>query len=67
MVKKRNRPAPPREFVVISEDGYFTGLHKGGKFRWSFDIKEAKHLTNPEQVDTLRRGYVGGSIIQEYI
>jgi hypothetical protein len=63
----RKKYTPPKEFLVISDEGYFAGLHKGGKFRWSFDIKEAKRLTNPEQVDTLRRGYIVGSIIQEYI
>lgn len=63
----RKKYTPPKEFLVISDEGYFAGLHKGGKFRWSFDIKEAKRLTNPEQVDTLRRWYIVGSIIQEYI
>jgi hypothetical protein len=67
MVKKRKVWIPPKEFVVISDYGYFAGLHKGGKFRWSFDLRDAKPLTNVEQYDTIKRGCFGTEVILDFI
>jgi hypothetical protein len=67
MIKNRKKYTPPNEFLVISDEGYFAGLYKGGKFRWSFELNEAKRLTNIEQFETIKRGYVGGTILQEHL
>lgn len=67
MVKKRKKWIPPKEFIVISDDGYFVGLHKGGKFKWSFELSEAKPLTNIEQFDTIKKGYIGKEILLDFL
>jgi hypothetical protein len=58
---------PPKQFVVISEEGYFAGLYCGGKLKWTFNLKEAKPLTNIEQFETIKRGYFGKEIILDFI
>jgi hypothetical protein len=64
---KRKKYIPLEEFVVISDDGYFAGLYNGGYFRWSFDIKQAKPLTNIEQFETLKKGVFGRELILDFI
>jgi hypothetical protein len=67
MVARHKRHVHVKEFVVISEEGYFAGIYNGGMFKWSFDINEAKPLTNPEQVNTIKKRYIDKPLIQEYL
>jgi hypothetical protein len=64
---RRKKWIPPQRFLVISEEGYFSGLHNGGKFRWSFDINDAKPLNYIEQFETIKKGYIGKEIILDLI
>lgn len=66
MVSKA-KPIKPKDFYVIGERGYFAGLYKGGMFRWTYDISEAKPLSHIEQFETIKRGMYGEELIQEFV
>ena len=56
-----------REFVIFSEDGFFTGFVKGGLPQWSMDIKNSKPFDNERKLNALQ--YVVGvkELLIEYI
>jgi hypothetical protein len=55
------------EFVIFSEDGFFTGLANGGQPQWSMDIKNGKPFNEEGKLNALQ--YVVGAkeLLTEYI
>jgi len=55
------------EFVIFSEDGFFTGLANGGEPQWSMDIKNGKPFDHECKLKALK--YVVGAkeLLIEYI
>jgi hypothetical protein len=45
----------PEYYAVNSFGEIYTGLHNGGKAKWSNDWKEGKPLSNINQLETLKR------------
>jgi len=39
---KKPKAIKTSEFVIFSEDGFFTGLARGGQPQWSMNIKNGK-------------------------
>jgi len=66
-MRKKKKIQSSKEFIVMSDDGYFVGLHNGGKFKWSYDINEAKPLTNIEQFETIKKGSFGREVILDFL
>jgi hypothetical protein len=63
------KPKQPRtnNFVIFSEDGFFTGLAYGGTPQWSMDIKNGKPFDNECKLRALQ--YIVGSkeLLVEYL
>jgi len=55
------------EFVIFSEDGFFTGLANGGEPQWSMNIKNGKPFNDKCKLGALQ--YVVGAkeLLIEYI
>ena len=55
------------EFVIFSEDGFFTGLVNGGQPQWSMEIKNGKPFNDECKLRALQ--YVVGAkeLLTEYI
>jgi hypothetical protein len=55
------------EFVIFSEDGFFTGLANGGEPQWSMEIKDGKPFDDKCKLDALQ--YVVGAkeLLIEYL
>ena len=55
------------EFVIFSEDGFFTGLANGGQPQWSMNIKHGKPFNQECKLRALQ--YVVGAkeLLVEYI
>lgn len=55
------------EFVIFSEDGFFTGLANGGQPQWSMNIKNGKPFRDECKLGALQ--YIVGSkeLLTEYI
>ena len=54
-------------FIVLGEQGYFTGLADGGKTQWSPDIKQAKPLDDEAKFKTLQTMQYGEELLFDYI
>jgi hypothetical protein len=65
MKKPKQNKTP--EFVIFSEDGFFTGLANGGQPQWSMDIKKGKSFRDECKLGALQ--YVVGAkeLLIEYI
>jgi hypothetical protein len=65
MKKPKQNKTP--EFVIFSEDGFFTGLANGGHPQWSMNIKHGKPFNYECKLRALQ--YVVGSkeLLIEYI
>jgi hypothetical protein len=65
-MRKLKQPKLP-EFVIFSEDGFFTGLVNGGQPQWSMEIKNGKPFNNECKLGALQ--YVVGAkeLLIEYI
>jgi len=65
-MKKPKQPKLP-EFVIFSEDGFFTGLAYGGQPQWSMNIKHGKPFDHECKLRALQ--YVVGAkeLLIEYI
>jgi hypothetical protein len=65
-MKKPKQPKLP-EFVIFSEDGFFTGLANGGQPQWSMNIKNGKPFRDECKLGALQ--YVVGAkeLLIEYI
>jgi hypothetical protein len=63
------KPKQPkqREYVIFSEDGFFTGLANGGHPQWSMEIKQGKPFNDEYKLRALQ--YVVGAkeLLIEYI
>jgi hypothetical protein len=42
---KKPKAIKASEFVIFSEDGFFTGLARGGQPQWSMNIRNGKPFT----------------------
>jgi hypothetical protein len=56
-----------REFVIFSEEGFFTGLANGGKPQWSMNINDGKPFNEESKLKALQ--YIVGNkeLLIEYI
>ena len=65
MRKPKQNKTP--EFVIFSEDGFFTGLANGGQPQWSMDIKHGKPFDHECKLRALQ--YVVGAkeLLTEYL
>ena len=63
------KPKQPKthNFVIFSEDGFFTGLANGGQPQWSMNIKNGKPFDDKRKLDALQ--YVVGAkeLLIEYL
>jgi hypothetical protein len=64
---KKVKEPKVHEFVIFSEDGFFTGLANGGEPQWSIDIKNGKPFKDECKLNALQ--YVVGAkeLLTEYI
>jgi hypothetical protein len=65
-MKKVKQPKQ-REYVIFSEDGFFTGLTNGGEPQWDMNIKNGKPFKDECKLRALQ--YVVGAkeLLTEYI
>jgi hypothetical protein len=65
-MKKVKQPKQ-REYVIFSEDGFFTGLANGGQPQWDMNIKNGKPFKDECKLRALQ--YVVGAkeLLTEYI
>ena len=47
---KRPKEDKVNEFVIFSEDGFFTGMVRGGQPQWSMNINEGKPFNNESKL-----------------
>jgi len=64
---KKKKPIKQQEFIVISENGYFTGLKYGGEPQWSMNENDAKPLNHMNKFQTLKYICQGQELIFEEI
>jgi len=64
---KKPKQHKSSEFVIFSEDGFFTGLANGGTPQWSMNIKDGKPFDHECKLRALQ--YVVGTkeLLIEYI
>jgi hypothetical protein len=65
-MKKLKQPKLP-EFVIFSEDGFFTGLANGGEPQWSMDIKNGKPFDDKCKLNALQNIVLAKELLIEYI
>ena len=56
-----------REFVIFSEDGFFTGLANGGEPQWSMNINEGKPFSDKCKLNALQNIVLAKELLIEYI
>ena len=64
---KRPKPIKANEFVIFSEDGFYTGMANGGQPLWSMNIKEGKPFDDERKLRAVQ--YMVGSkeLLFEYL
>jgi len=64
---KKVKEPKVHEFVIFSEDGFFTGLANGGEPQWDMNIKNGKPFKDECKLRALQ--YVVGAkeLLTEYI
>jgi hypothetical protein len=64
---KKVKEPKVREFVIFSEDGFFTGLANGGEPQWDMNIKNGKPFRDECKLRAVQ--YVVGAkeLLTEYI
>jgi len=64
-----NKPKQSKiqEFVIFSEDGFFTGFIKGGLPQWSMDIKNGKPFDNESKLRALQYTVGSKELLIEYL
>jgi hypothetical protein len=64
---KKVKEPKVHEFVIFSEDGFFTGLANGGEPQWDMNIKNGKPFKDECKLNALQ--YVVGAkeLLIEYI
>jgi hypothetical protein len=65
MKKPKQNKTP--EFVIFSEDGFFTGLANGGQPQWSMDIKNGKPFNDECKLNALQNIVLAKELLIEYI
>ena len=55
------------EFVIFSEDGFFTGFKKGGQPQWSMNIKDGKPFDNESKLRALQYNVGNRELLIEYL
>jgi len=55
------------EFVIFSEDGFFTGLANGGQPQWSMEIKNGKPFSEECKLRALQYVVDSKELLIEYI
>jgi hypothetical protein len=65
MKKPKQNKTP--EFVIFSEDGFFTGLANGGQPQWSMDIKNGKPFNDECKLRALQNIVLSKELLIEYI
>jgi len=55
------------EFVIFSEDGFFTGLANGGQPQWSMEIKNGKPFNDECKLRALQNIVLSKELLIEYI
>ena len=55
------------EFVIFSEDGFFTGLANGGEPQWSMNINEGKPFSDKCKLNALQNIVLAKELLIEYI
>jgi hypothetical protein len=65
MRKPKQNKTP--EFVIFSEDGFFTGLANGGQPQWSMDIKNGKPFDDECKLNALQNIVLSKELLIEYI
>jgi hypothetical protein len=65
-MKKPKQPKSP-EYVIFSEDGFFTGLAYGGEPQWSMEIKDGKPFNNMCKLDALQNVVGAKELLIEFI
>ena len=64
---KRPKQSKASEFVIFSEDGFFTGLSNGGQPQWSMNIKNGKPFNQECKVRALQNIVGSKELLTEYI
>ena len=68
MKRTKMKDEPKKQwFVVLSDLGYYAGLHKGGKPLWTENYDEAKPLDHPMKVQILKSFCPNKELITENI
>lgn len=55
------------EFVIFSEDGFFTGLANGGEPQWSMEIKDGKPFSDDCKLTALQNVVLSKELLIEFI
>jgi hypothetical protein len=64
---KRPKPVKANEFVIFSEDGFYTGMTRGGRPLWSMNIKEGKPFDNERKLRGLQVMVGSKELLIEYL
>jgi len=64
---RKVKQSKKREYVIFSEDGFFTGLANGGEPQWSMEINNGKPFNDECKLRALQ--YVVGAkeLLIEYL
>jgi len=65
MRKPKQNKTP--EFVIFSEDGFFTGLAYGGHPQWSMNIKDGKPFNHMGKLNALQNVVGAKELLIEFI
>ena len=56
-----------REFVIFSEDGFFTGFIKAGQPQWSMEIEKGKPFDRESKLRALQYNVGNKELLIEYL
>ena len=64
---KKPKPNKDSEFVIFSEDGFYTGMARGGVPQWSMNIKEGKPFDDERKLRGLQFMVGSKELLIEYL
>jgi len=64
---KRPKPVKVNEFVIFSEDGFYTGMARRGRPQWSMNIREGKPFDDERKLRGLQLMVGGKELLIEYL
>jgi hypothetical protein len=64
---KRPKPVKANEFVIFSEDGFYTGMARGGSPQWSMNIREGKPFDDERKLRGLQFMVGSKELLIEYL